>query len=92
MLKLKPGSKERKISDWEKSRCQSMKGLCPRDCLVGVCLHLLAERSDHVTSVCSVRAGLGGISFLLFLDLIVILCLNIYPQFIDTDVIRVGLY
>lgn len=25
--------------------------------------------------------------FLLFLDLMVILCLNIYPQFIDTDVI-----
>lgn len=46
------------------------------------------------SSVCSVSAGLHGIYFLFKnLNLMVILCLNIYPQFIVSgDFIRVGLY
>lgn len=64
---------------------QSMKGHVPRDCLISVDLHLLATRShgrtDSVLSV--VSAGIHGAP-----KLLVILCLNIYPRFIDADVIR----
>ena len=46
------------------TRCQSMKGSLPRDCLISAYRPLLATRS-----------GLSN------LDLLVILCLNIYPPF-----------
>lgn len=44
-----------------------------------LCRSLKSHLFPGVTAVCSVSAGLHGVSFLSVLNLMVILCLNIYP-------------
>lgn len=65
-----------------------MKGRFPRDCLVSAYLHLLARRSHNRTVTRVTRSVLSALSayiefiLLFFLNLMVILCLNIYLQFV----------